>query len=386
MTAGARTEGNQGATHPFRVGVAALTMEPLDSIVNRARLLDRLGFDTFWLCEAYPWWRRYSREARSVTALTPTILRETEHITLGWGILSSYARHPLQVALDIRVAQDAAGGPGRFIAGLGASKMFMEEIGAGEREPAKPRTNVVESLKIIKGHLAGEPFRFDGNQWLARVAGLTDETDVPRWPVPIYIGATGPRMTQAAGELADGLLTPTITTPAFLPYSRKHLAIGAQKAQRDVDEIDIGSTLISSIDEDPDRGRSGARELLGYYLSNKVQNIKESADVLLEAAGLTRAEITPIADAVARGGAKAAREAITDEIMEKCKVVAGSPEQVRTRLEEYRSAGCRHTMLLFWGEDRERQIELFADQVLPHFRDTTGPPEAVDVAARDKAD
>jgi 5,10-methylenetetrahydromethanopterin reductase len=271
------------------------------------------------------------------------------------------------VALDIRVAQDA-GGPGRFIAGLGASKMFMEEIGIGDGQPARPRTNVVEALKIIRGHLAGEPFEFAGKEWVARIAGMPEETLAPRWDVPIYIGATGPKMTQAAGELAEGLLTPTITTPAFLPYAREQLAIGAGRAGRDPDEIDLGCTLISSIDEDAERGREGARELLGYYLSNKVQNIKESADVLLEAAGLTRADIAPIADAVARGGAHAAREVVTDEIMEKCKVVAGSPAEVRARLEEYRDAGCRHTMLLFWGEDRERQIELFADQVLPHFR------------------
>src|SRR6476646_6398836 len=209
MTNGESEEG-QDVTHPFRVGVASLTMEPLEKLVNRARLLDRLGFDTFWLCEAYPWWRRYSREARSVTAITPTLLRETGQITIGWGILASYARHPLQVALDIRVAQDA-GGPGRLIAGLGASKMFMEEIGVGERGPAKPRTNVVEALKIIKGHLNGEPFEFEGDQWTARIAGLTDGTEAPRWSVPMYIGATGPRMTEAAGELADGLLTPSIT-------------------------------------------------------------------------------------------------------------------------------------------------------------------------------
>ncbi|MGH2966642.1 MAG: LLM class flavin-dependent oxidoreductase [Solirubrobacterales bacterium] len=376
-------EGSNDHRHPFRVGVASLTMEPLDKLVNRGRLLDRLGFDTFWLCEAYPWWRRYSREARSVTAITPTLLRETERITIGWGILASYARHPLQVALDIRAAQDA-GAPGRLIAGLGASKMFMEEIGEGERAPAKPRTNVVEALKIIQGHLKGEPFEFEGDQWTARVPGLTEETEAPRWSVPIYIGATGPRMTEAAGELADGLLTPSITTPAFLPYSREHLAKGAEKAGRNVDEIDVGSTLISSIDEDCDRGRAGARELLGYYLSNKVQNIKASADVLLETAGLTRADIAPIAEAVARDGAKGAREVVTDEIMEKCKVIAGSPEEVRNRLEEYRRAGCRHTMLLFWGDDREKQIELFADQVLPHFRDTSAESsETLNAAAND---
>ena len=36
-------------------------------------------------------------------------------------------------------------------------------------------------------------------------------------------------------------------------------------------------------------------------------------------------------------------------------------------IEEYRAAGCTQVMLELWGEDRERQIELFATGVLPHL-------------------
>ncbi len=53
------------------------------------------------------------------------------------------------------------------------------------------------------------------------------------------------------------------------------------------------------------------------YLANKVQNIKGSADVLLECAGLTFDELQPIADAMEKGGRKAAAKAVTDDILEK---------------------------------------------------------------------
>ena len=36
-------------------------------------------------------------------------------------------------------------------------------------------------------------------------------------------------------------------------------------------------------------------------------------------------------------------------------------------IEAYREAGCTHIMLELWGEDRERQIELFASQALPRL-------------------
>src|SRR5437016_11712387 len=112
-----------------------LTMEPLEEILEHARVMDEAGFDTIWLAEAYPWWRKHSMEARSSTALSPLIARETERLAVGWGIISPYTRHPIQIAMEARVTQEAAG-PGRFVLGLGVSKMFMRHAGIGDG--AKP--------------------------------------------------------------------------------------------------------------------------------------------------------------------------------------------------------------------------------------------------------
>src|SRR4029077_2745155 len=112
----------------------------------------------------------------------------------------------------------------------------------------------------------------------------------------------------------------------------------------------------------------GAREMAAMYLANKVQNIKGSADVLLESAGLTFAEIQPIADAMERGGRKAAARAVTDEVLHKTCAIAGTPDECIQRITEYRRAGCTSIMLEIWGENREEQARLFGDAVLPHFR------------------
>ncbi|HTW98250.1 MAG TPA: LLM class flavin-dependent oxidoreductase, partial [Acidimicrobiales bacterium] len=99
---------------PLRIGVMQLTMEPLDEILAHAAQLERHDFDTIWLAEAYPWWRLHSMEARSSTALSALIGRATSRITIGWGIISPYTRHPIQVAMEARVTQEAAGA-GRLI-------------------------------------------------------------------------------------------------------------------------------------------------------------------------------------------------------------------------------------------------------------------------------
>src|SRR5256712_13765362 len=173
------------------------------------------------------------------------------------------------------------------------------------------------------------------------------------------MAARAPKRQALAGEIADGCLPPSITTPSFVRYTRENVAA----------DIDIGCTVVASIHEsDRDAGRDGAREIAGMYLANKVQNIKGAAAALLARAQLTQDEIRPVAGAMEQGGRLAAKAQVTDEILDKCKPIAGTPADCIAAIEEYRDAGCTHVMLELWGERRHEQIELFGSEVLPHFR------------------
>jgi 5,10-methylenetetrahydromethanopterin reductase len=175
----------------------------------------------------------------------------------------------------------------------------------------------------------------------------------------VYVAATAPKMQALAGEIGDGCLTPSITTPAFVRYTRDNVAA----------DIDIGCTVVASIHEsDRDAGRDGAREIAGMYLANKFQNIRGSADTLLELAGIEMDELAPVAEAMEQGGRLAAKEQVTDSLLERCKPIAGTPEDCIAAIEQYREAGCTHVMLELWGEHRHDQIRLFGEKVLPHVR------------------
>jgi 5,10-methylenetetrahydromethanopterin reductase len=340
---------------PFRIGVMQLTMEPLEEMLASARAMDDAGMDTIWLAEAYPWWRKHGMEARSSTVASALIAHETKRLAVGWGIISPFTRHPVQVAMDARVVQEAAG-PGRFILGFGTSKIFLNNAGISTNKTLGPMR---EAVDIVRGVLGGSAFEYDGDTWSASVPAMQNGVHAPRDVPPVYVAATAPKMQALAGQIADGCLTPSITTPAFVGYTRAN--VGA--------DIDIGCTVVASIHEsDRAAGRDGAREIAGMYLANKVQNIKGAADTLLELAGLTQEEIRPIADAMERGGRLAAKEQVTDEILDKCNPIAGTPEDCVAAIEEYRDAGCTHVMLELWGERRRDQIALFGEQVLPRFR------------------
>jgi len=339
---------------PFRIGVMQLTMEPLDEMLQSARVMDEAGMDTVWLAEAYPWWRKHGMEARSSTVVSALMARETERLTIGWGIISPFTRHPVQVAMDARVVQEAAG-PGRFLLGFGTSKIFLNN---SKMQTNKTLGPMRDAVTIVKGVLSGEEFQYDGDTWSADVPPLQDEAHTPREVPPVYVAATAPKMQALAGEIGDGCLTPSITTPAFVRYTRENVA-------RD---IDIGCTVVASIAEDRNEGRDGAREIAGMYLANKVQNIQGSADTLLELAGIEQDEIRPVAEAMERGGRLAAKEQVTDELLDKCKPIAGTPDDCIAAIEEYRQAGCTHVMLELWGDKRHDQIRMFGEKVLPEFR------------------
>src|SRR5215218_72374 len=291
-----------------------LTMEPLDEMLATARELDRAGFDTIWLAEAYPWWRKHGMEARSSTVVSALMARDTERLTIGWGIISPFTRHPVQVAMDARVAQEAAG-PGRFILGFGTSKIFLNNASMQTSKTLGPMRDAVE---IVRGVLGGEAFEYSGSTWSANVPALGADAQAPRDVPPVYVAATAPKMQALAGEIGDGC--------------------------------------------------DGAREIAGMYLANKVQNIQGSADTLLELAGIEQDEIRPVAEAMENGGRLAAKAQVSDALLDKCKPIAGTPADCIAAIEEYRDAGCTHVMLELWGERRHDQIRLFGEQVLPHVR------------------
>src|SRR5919204_5890663 len=167
---------------PFRIGVMQLTMEPLDEMLASARVMDEAGIDTIWLAEAYPWWRKHGMEARSSTVVSALMARETKRLTIGWGIISPFTRHPVQVAMDARVVQEEAG-DGRFLLGFGTSKIFLNNARMQTRKTLGPMRDAVA---IVRGVLSGEAFQYHGETWSASVPPLREEAHAPREVPPHF--------------------------------------------------------------------------------------------------------------------------------------------------------------------------------------------------------
>src|SRR5205085_6689 len=117
----------------------------------------------------------------------------------------------------------------RLIVGFGTSKIFLNNTKqGGPPSETKPLAHMRDSVAIVRGALAGQRFEYDGKVFSADLPALMEEAHAPNWDVPVYVAATAPRMQKLGGEIGDGLLTPSITTPAFVRYTRENIAEGAR--------------------------------------------------------------------------------------------------------------------------------------------------------------
>jgi probable F420-dependent oxidoreductase len=127
----------------------------------------------------------------------------TTRLRLGTMVLSNDFRHPAIVAHEAASLHLLSGG--RFELGIGAGWYQPEYDAAGIAFDAAGRriARLDESLRIIKGLLAGRPVRQASDSY--RIDGLSlDVLPSPRPSSPrLLVGAGGPRMLRLAGRHAD---------------------------------------------------------------------------------------------------------------------------------------------------------------------------------------
>lgn len=340
------------------IGICLLSVTPAGELIELAKTADEAGIDGFWIAEGYHYFRNLG-EPSSATSVAAAAAVVTSRITIGLGIVPPYTRHPGLLALEAdtitRLSND------RFILGIGAAKAAALHMGWTEKTMRAVPT-IRESIGLIRQLLDGGVVDHQG-EFYKLDAPKSRAKDLKQ--VPIAIGATGPLMLKLGGEIADIVLLPTFTTPAFVKRAKTLMAEGAAKVGRSADNIPIGGTLPFSVDEDGAAARNAIRRLTAVYIANKVENIRN--DELMRAADLDEEEVLRIAQALKKDGPDAASLMVTDQLMDKV-VIAGTPTQVTDRLLEFAEAGLRWPLLYqILGPDRKAAIKLIVEKVRPAF-------------------
>ena len=172
--------------------------------------------------------------------------------------------------------------------------------------------------------------------------------------VPIYIGATGMKMMELAGEIADGVVLNYMVSPKYNREAMRALAEGAARAGRNVADIDRPQLVVCSLDEHREVALDRARELLTQYLGQQPH--------IMKASGVDRALIEEIGKVMTwPAGPEEIRRAarlVPDDAVQMISA-SGTPEECRAKVREYVEAGCTCPVLYPLGDDVGAMIDAF---------------------------
>jgi 5,10-methylenetetrahydromethanopterin reductase len=213
-----------------------------------------------------------------------------------------------------------------------------------------------ETIEVLRRLLKMERVTFHGE--FHNVDGI--ELDVvhgrrePR-DVRIMIGATGPKMMEMTGEIADGAVLNYCVPPEYNIMALERLEAGAKKAGRTLDDIDRPQLVVCSVDHDHDRAIDYTRELLTQYLAQQPHIAKASGvsmDVVEEIQSILGWPAT-------HEQIQAAKHLVPDELIHRISA-SGTPDEARKKVQEYIDNGCTCPILYPVGGDFKLLIDTFA--------------------------
>jgi 5,10-methylenetetrahydromethanopterin reductase len=322
--------------HPIREGMAYV------------RHAEERGFEAVWQAE--------SRLVREATVPMAAFAATTERIKVGSGVVNCWTRNAGLMAATFVTLDDLA--PGRVMLGIGAWwEPLASKVGVRRQ---RPLAAMREYIEVVRRLIAMQNVTFHG--------GFVNVEDVeidivhgdrsPR-SIPIYLGATGMRMMELAGEIADGALLNYLVSPRYNADAMAHLAEGAARAGRTVDDIDRPQLVVCSLDEDRELALDRARELVTQYLGQQPH--------IMKASGVEQSLLDEIGEVLTwPAGPEEIRRAmrlVPDEVVQMI-TASGTADECRAKVREYVEAGCTCPILYPLGDDVPAMIDAFADGVV----------------------
>ena len=260
------------------IGLLMLGDTPVQTMVERARLAEAVGYDTVWLAD-----ERFYREVYS--CLTH-FAGHTSKVLLGPCVTDPFSRHPALTVMAIATLDEVSGGRG--ILGIGGGISGFAELGITRRKPARA---IKETIEVIRALLCGGSVDFHGeviNLDQGRLSFVP-----PRSTIPIYVASNGPFGQRVAGATADGAIMEACASVYEAATFSAEIATGAARAGRDAKGIKRLARLNTCIASDGRAAREAVRPLVARYLGAgrlrsrtlKNQGLELPAEVLEAVAG-----------------------------------------------------------------------------------------------------
>jgi len=323
---------------------------PIRDAMGYVQYAEAKGFDAVYQAE--------SRLVREAVVPMAAFAAVTDTIKIGSGVVASWTRNAALLASTFSTLDDLA--PGRVVLGIGAWwDPLASKVGISRVRPLKQMREMVESIRALLNDetvsYVGEFVQLDGVE--------LDYVHQERRPkdVPIYIGATGPRMMELTGEIGDGVVLNYLVSPDYNRRAMEQLAVGAAKSGRTVDDIARPQLIVASVaDSDSPQDRQaaldGARMLVTQYLGQQPH--------IMKASGVPQKVLDDVGSVLTwpatHDQVVAASKFVPDDIVQMI-CAAGTAAECREKVAGYIADGCTQPILYPLGPDPRVMIDAFAD-------------------------
>src|SRR5262245_4311222 len=255
------------------------------------------------------------------------VATRTSRVGLGTGVVGIWSRSAVTMALQAATLNELS--DGRLLLGVGLQARGYVEGWHGQTYE-RPVRAMKEYVTILRRILAGENVTFEGEIFSVRDFQLMMQP--PETPARIYMAAIGPQMTRLAGELADGIIGYFYSAQYVRDSVLPNLQAGAERAGRTLDGFDIACGFPTIVGSDG----TALEQIKGQVMM--FATAKSSSPEYASSFAAAGYDVAPIQERVEAGDIDGALALVTDDMADAL-TIAGTPDDVRRRIDEYRDAG-----------------------------------------------
>lgn len=329
-------------------GFAALVDVPMTEFAARARLIETLGFDYFWIPD--------ERLLRNVYVALSTAATHTDAIQIGTAVTNPYTRNPAITAAAAATIDELSAG--RTVLGLGAGG-GLEAYGITRESPVG---HLRETIEITRRLTRGDTGSYVGDHFSLHSTQLDFES---LRQIPIYVAARGPKILELAGEVADGAIIGGFAHADGVTFAKDRIARGLSRSGRTWNDISTVAWTFISVSEDRAAARLAvSRMVLAAMLSSRPILDDIGVDLppqLRQHLDRHDWSFSQIPNAA---------EMLTDEIINAFSV-HGTPDECTQRLDGLRQFGIDQISFVALpaeGLSVEETASLIAERIIPEIR------------------
>lgn len=238
-----------------RIAITMPMSNRLEDNIQLVQWAEANGYHDAWFSDAA------SPDSLTMLAALGTYIRR---MRVGCAVTPVYTRAPSVLAATANVLGQVY--PGRFVMGFGSSsEAIMTRFNGIPLE--KPLTRVKETAIIVRHMLTGERTDFD----LETLASNGYRQAPMDNPPPLYLAALRPKMIEMAAEYGDGVVF-NLWPKKALPKMMEHVRIGAARAGKNWEDIEIVNRKVVLVTGDKQEGYSRFRAGYAPYYANPVYN------------------------------------------------------------------------------------------------------------------